>query len=157
MEYRILRSCFWLSQNFWRALYISFCFYLYHRYREFLFSSIYQGILGFAFIYIIDINNFHFGQYILRYISFHFGQYILTYINFHFGQQVTFVASTHLALDCVEQKYLGQSKSSGPGTLFSYNRLIEIFFPYEMVEKTMLYFLMLFDCYSTASIVIEFR
>jgi hypothetical protein len=51
----------------------------------------------------------------------------------------------------LSRRYLGQSKSSGPGTLFSYNRLIEIFFPYETIEKTKLYFSMLFDRHSTVN------
>ena len=50
-----------------------------------------------------------------------------------------------------------QSKSSGPGTLFSYNKLIEIFSLYEMIEKTKLYFSILSDRFLTANITIKFR
>ncbi len=42
-------------------------------------------------------------------------------------------------------KYLGVPKNSGGGILFSYKRLEESFFFYEVIEKTKLYFSMLFD------------
>ena len=53
--------------------------------------------------------------------------------------------------------YLGHTKSSGPGTLFSYNRLIEIFFLYEKIERVKLYFPMLFDHFLTANIITKFQ
>jgi hypothetical protein len=52
--------------------------------------------------------------------------------------------------------YLGVSKSSVGGTLFSYRKLEEIFFYYGVIEQMMLYFSMLFDHTSTNIIVKNF-
>ncbi len=56
-----------------------------------------------------------------------------------------------------ESIYLGVSKSSVGGTLFSYRKLEEIFFFYGVIEQMMLYFSMLFHHYSTNIIIIKFR
>jgi hypothetical protein len=52
--------------------------------------------------------------------------------------------------------YLGVSKSSVGGTLFSYRKLEEIFFVYGVIEQMMLYFSMLFHPYSTNILIVEF-
>jgi hypothetical protein len=53
-------------------------------------------------------------------------------------------------------KYLVRYKSSGGGTLFSYRKLGKVFFFYDVIEKMMLYFSVLFDHYSTNIIIIKF-
>jgi hypothetical protein len=56
-----------------------------------------------------------------------------------------------------EEKYLGQTKSSGTDTLFSYSTLKETFFLYSLIEKEKLYLSMVFDHTSTNIIRINFR
>jgi len=56
-----------------------------------------------------------------------------------------------------DSKYLGVPKSSGGRLSISYRRLAKIFFFNEMIEKTKLYFSVLFHPYSTGITIIEFR
>jgi hypothetical protein len=65
----------------------------------------------------------------------------------------TFI-TTILINSCI---YLGLSKSSGPCILISYRRFKKNFFFYEQIERRLLYFSMLFDCYLTDIIIINFR
>ncbi len=52
--------------------------------------------------------------------------------------------------------YLGVPKSSGAIFENSYRRLEKIFFFYRLIEKTKLYFSVLFHPYSTGIIIIKF-
>jgi hypothetical protein len=56
-----------------------------------------------------------------------------------------------------KQNYLGQSKSSGEGSVVSYKKIREIFSLYNLIEKRMLYFFMLFDHTSINIIILKFR
>jgi len=51
--------------------------------------------------------------------------------------------------------YLGQPKSNGVGALFSYRKLEENFFFYLVIEQTILYFSVVFDCSSINTIIIK--
>jgi hypothetical protein len=53
--------------------------------------------------------------------------------------------------------YLGQSKSSESDILIRHSTLRKPFFLDGLIEKTMLFLSVLFDRYSTVSIVLKFR
>lgn len=56
-----------------------------------------------------------------------------------------------------DEKYLGQSKSSESDILIPHSTLRKPFFLDGLIEKTMLFLSVLFDRYSTVSIVLKFR